>query len=326
MSTPPLQLDPPIIGESRDTVELRRLVMRVADTDATVLVTGESGCGKELVARNLHSLSRRRRGPFVAVNCAALNPGVLESELFGHGKGSFTGAVHSHAGLFEQAEAGTLLLDEIGEIAPFIQAKLLRVLQDREVRRMGGTSTRNIDVRIVAATNANLDEKVRSGAFRTDLFYRLNVVEILVSPLRKHTTDILDLVHHFFRRRRRPFPEVPEATQELFVRYAWPGNVRELENELERLLALHPDIREITPCMLSDRLRQTDRAAALDVNLFYDTPLPKAVGYLEENLLRKTLEKTNWNKSQSARELGLSRQGLLKKIKRYGITRENENG
>jgi transcriptional regulator with PAS, ATPase and Fis domain len=317
------RLDPPIVGSSPATRDLRESVLRLADTPSSVLVTGESGTGKELIARNLHTCSRRAGRPFVPVNCAALNPGVLESELFGHGKGSFTGAIHSYAGLFEQAEGGTLFLDEIGEIPLFVQAKLLRVLQDREIRRMGTAQVRRVDVRIVSATNVDLEERIENGSFRLDLFYRLNVFTLRVPALRERVSEIPELVDHFFA--ARGFPRrmpIGEEALALFSRYAWPGNVRELENEIERIAVLHPRAAGIEPHMLSDRITQRPVSETVDVHLLYDSPLPRAVGYLEESLVRKTLASTNWNKTQTARRLGLSRQGLLKKIKRYGIEKD----
>ena len=318
-----IKLDPPIVGSSPAIRDLRESILRLADTPSNVLVTGESGTGKELIARNLHTCSRRAGRPFVPVNCAALNPGVLESELFGHGKGSFTGAVHSYAGLFEQAEGGTLFLDEIGEIPLFVQAKLLRVLQDREIRRMGTAHARRVDVRVVSATNADLDERIENGGFRLDLLYRLNVFTLRVPPLRERVTEIPELVDHFLE--ARGFPRrmpIDEEALALFSRYSWPGNVRELENEVERIAVLHPKAARIEAHMLSDRITHRARAETVDVHLLYDSPLPRAVGYLEESLVRKTLAVTNWNKTQTARRLGVSRQGLLKKIKRYRIVRD----
>jgi two-component system response regulator HupR/HoxA len=285
LRTPPSKLDPPIVGTSPATEKLVRLIGLLSRTDVSVLVTGESGTGKELVARNLHTCGGRSGKPFVAVNCAALNPGVLESELFGHGRGSFTGAVSNHSGLFEQADGGTLFLDEIGELPLFVQAKLLRVLQDGCVRGVGSKRSRPVDVRVLSATNSDLERAVREGTFRKDVV-------------------------------------VTYETREALLKYHWPGNVRELHNELERLVALYPDYHDIAPAMLSSRITRRCSDEPFDVRLLNDGPLPQAVGYLEESLLRKTLEQTNWNKSKSARKLGLSRQGLLKKIKRYGIVRE----
>ena len=321
MANPPFGFDPPIVGSSPAAEGLRDLVMTLFGSDVSVLVTGESGVGKEVLARNLHRFSRRRDRPFVTINCAALSPGILESELFGHSRGAFTGAVRSHAGLFEQADRGTLFLDEIGEIPPFIQAKLLRALQEREVRRMGEGGVRRVDVRVISATNADLTRMVEDGTFRKDLFYRINVIEAEVRPLRERTEDIADLVAHFYRRRGTEPPELTEEALHLLSRYPWPGNIRELENELERLTALNESPAQITPGMFSARVTEVAAGTRLDVKVLYDAPLSNAVSYLELNLLEKALIQTNWNKSQTARQLGLSRQGLLKKIKRYGIRR-----
>jgi transcriptional regulator with PAS, ATPase and Fis domain len=321
MTTPPFGFDPPIVGSSPAADRLRDLVMTLAASDVSVLITGESGVGKEVLARNLHRFSRRRDQSFVSINCAALSPGILESELFGHSRGAFTGAVRSHAGLFEQADRGTLFLDEIGEIPPFIQAKLLRALQEREVRRMGEGGVRRVDVRVISATNADLTRMVEDGAFRKDLFYRINVIETEVRPLRERTEDIGDLVEHFYGRRDAAAPVLSDDARGLLCRYSWPGNIRELENELERLIALYDAPARISPGMFSSRVTEEVAGTRLDVKVLYDAPLSSAVSYLERNLLEKTLMQTNWNKSQTARQLGLSRQGLLKKIKRYGIRR-----
>ncbi len=289
------------------------------------MITGESGTGKELIARNLHGLSERFDRPFVAVNCAALATGILESELFGHGKGAFTGAIAAHAGLFEQANGGTLFLDEIGEVPGSIQAKLLRVLQDREVRRMGTATTRYVDVRVVSATNADIEKRIDDGTFRLDLFYRLNVLSIRVPSLRERMADIPELIDHFFALRGIPARRLDPDAVECLSRYRWPGNIRELDNEIERISVLYPRSAVVMAEMLSDRVARKCAAGTFDVGLLCESPLPRAVGYLEENLVRKMLAKNNWNKSKSARELGLSRQGLLKKIKRYGIEPESSN-
>lgn len=322
MDTPPSRFEPPLIGSSGPAARLRDLVLTLSASDVSVLITGESGVGKEVLARNLHRFSLRRKQPFVPVNCAALSPGILESELFGHSRGAFTGAIRARAGFFEQANGGTLFLDEIAEIPPHVQAKLLRALQEREVRRMGEGSVRRVDVRVLSATNNNVAQMVEAGTFRKDLFYRINVIEIRVQPLRERPEDVIDLIHHFYSRRGMPTPDLTEETRKLLSRYTWPGNVRELENELERMVALYGVKTRTTPDMFSRRLTEEVSDTRLDLKVFYDAPLSRAVSYLEENLLKKTLIQTNWNKSQTARQLGLSRQGLLKKIKRYGIQRE----
>jgi transcriptional regulator with PAS, ATPase and Fis domain len=298
------------------------MVLTLSASDVSVLITGDSGVGKEVLARNLHRFSTRGEHPFVPVNCAALSPGILESELFGHSRGAFTGAIQSRAGFFELAHNGTLFLDEIAEIPLHLQAKLLRVLQEREVRRMGEGSARRVNVRLLSATNRDISKMVEQGGFRKDLFYRINVVEIGIQPLKERPEDVEDLIRYFYRRRALTEPDLTEETRKLLCRYTWPGNIRELQNEFERMIALYGVTPRITPDMFSDRLTEEVGGTELDVKIFYDAPLSRAVGYLEENLLKKTLIQTNWNKTQTARRLGLSRQGLLKKIKRYGIQRE----
>lgn len=231
-----------LVGQSPGMREVFRLVERVADTDSTVLLLGESGTGKELVARALHFNSRRRFAPFVPVNCAALPENLLESELFGHRKGSFTGAINDKVGLFQEADGGTLFLDEIGSMPPLLQSRLLRVLQDREVRRVGDTTAVHVNVRVIAATNEDLREKIKTGEFREDLFYRLNVIALALPPLRDHPEDVPLLVAHFLKtkthpRQKRPF-QVSQAAMAVLCVHSWPGNVRELENALERACVL----------------------------------------------------------------------------------------
>jgi len=321
LNSPPGRFDPPIIGSSVVAERLRDLVLTLSGSDVSVLITGDSGVGKEVLARNLHRFGGRRRQPFVSVNCAALAPGILESELFGHSRGAFTGAVREHAGLFEQANGGTLFLDEIGEMPAFIQAKLLRVLQEGEVRRMGEGDVRRVDVRVLSATNANLARMVATGTFRKDLYYRINVVEARIPPLRVRPDDVFDLVAHFFDRRGVGTPRLDGDARRVLRAYSWPGNVRELENELERLVALHGVPPVITPDMFSERVTDEAGGTRFDVSVLCEAPLSHAVSHLEANLLKKALIQSNWNKSKTARHLGLSRQGLLKKIKRYGISR-----
>lgn len=313
----------PIVGSSIATRTIKAQIGRLASSTASILITGESGVGKDLVARELHAKSARRDKPFIEINCAALSPGILESELFGHGRGAFTGAVRSHAGFFEQAQGGTLFLDEIGEMPAPMQAKLLRVLQNRHVRRMGEAVVRPVQFRLISATNSDLEAGIESGAFRLDLLYRINVVEIAIPPLRERTEDIADILAHFYRLRRWPVPALSPAVRERLYRYPWPGNVREIENEVERLVTLYEDHSRIETAMLSPRIsKYRNGDEPLDIRLLYEAPLSQAVCELEQDILKRALECTDWNKSRTARKLGLSRQGLLKKIKRYGIARQ----
>ena len=283
-----------------------------ADSDATVLVLGESGTGKEKIARLLHERSPRAAGPFVATHLAALAEGVLESELFGHERGAFTGAAARHLGRFEQAQGGTLFLDEIGEIDARTQVKLLRVLQERAVVRVGGTQDVKVDVRLVAATNRDLEAEVAAGRFRADLYYRLNVVRIRLPPLRERRDDIVPLLAHFLAqfaaRYRRPAVELPPDLLQALAGYAWPGNVRELENVAERLVVVGPD-----------RVRADEFRAA-------NTELPEGdvdlVAWLErheEALLRRALGRAAGNKASAARSLGISREALRYKLAKYGL-------
>jgi transcriptional regulator with GAF, ATPase, and Fis domain len=229
-----------IIGNSQRIQDVIKFIEKIADTNSTVLVTGESGTGKELVAKTIHYNSSRSRKPFVPLNCAAIPKDILESELFGHEKGAFTGAVSTRIGRFELANNGTLFLDEIGELAPALQVKLLRVLQEKEFERVGGIKTIKVDVRIIAATNRDLEKAVTEGAFREDLFYRLNVLPLHLPPLRKMKEDVPLLVEHFFgeisKKKKREAPKISEETMNILENYKWPGNVRELENLVERLI------------------------------------------------------------------------------------------
>ena len=268
----PHRFDPPIVGESPAAQRLRDLVQTLAGSDVTVLITGDSGTGKEVLARNLHRLGRRFSQPFVSVNCAALAPGILESELFGHDRGAFTGAVRSHAGLFEEANGGTIFLDEIGEIPPYIQAKLLRVLQEGEVRRMGEGAVRRVDVRLITATNADLADMITEGSFRKDLFYRINVVEARVPALRERRGDVIALVAHFFATRGLGAPAIPEETARILMAYSWPGNIRELENEVERIMAL-TRLPGSSPRTCCRRAMVESADATLDVPMLCEAPL-----------------------------------------------------
>ena len=312
-------LDTAIIGTSPPMQELLEMIGYVAPTEATVLITGESGTGKELVAEALHRNSARRDKPFVKVNCAALAETLLESELFGHEKGAFTGADRRREGKFVQADGGTLFLDEIGETSAAMQVKLLRVLQEQELQRVGGEATVRVDVRILAATNRDLQEEVRRSAFREDLYYRLNVVMLTVPPLRQRGDDIRLLVNHFAGRfaekNRRVLDGITSECMELLLAYPWPGNVRELENAIERgiILMRGTELTEKSlPLTLQNHdLRRRERQTAGDEGE------PSSLFDVEKQAILKTLDETGGNKSEAARRLGITRKTLLNKLNRY---------
>jgi len=306
-----------IVAESPRSAEVLALVRRVAPSRSTVLIQGESGTGKELVARLLHYWSDRVGQPFVAVNCKAFAEGVLESELFGHEKGAFTGALMARAGCFERAARGTLFLDEIGEIGPDFQAKLLRVLQEGEVLRVGGSAPRPVDVRIVCATNRVLREEVAAGRFREDLFFRLNVIPIALTPLRERRADILPLARQFLEREQRETGRAlrfgPEAEAALHG-HAWPGNVRELENAIERAVVLARG-EEITPeDLLLEQLTQRTPPAADS-----DGTLQEALDRAAAARIRAALQTAGGNRVEAARTLGIERTTLYRMMKRLGL-------
>jgi DNA-binding NtrC family response regulator len=307
-----------MLGRSKAMRDVFNLVARVADSDATVLVTGESGTGKELVARSVHSQSERKDGPFVAINCAAVPNELLESELFGHKRGSFTGATHDRRGLFVEANRGTLFLDEVGELPLETQPKLLRALQERKVRPVGGTDEIDFDVRIVAATNRDLETDVESGRFREDLYYRVDVVRIDVPPLRARGSDVLLLAQHFVERfartSGRPLKGVSAPAAERLMAYDWPGNVRELENCMERAVAL-ARFDEITVEDLPKRVREhRENRVVVSVE---DPDELLTLDELERRYIRRVLELVGGNKSQAARVLGLDRRTLYRRLEKY---------
>lgn len=307
-----------IVGNSGKMQEVYGLIGKVAKTDSTILILGESGTGKELVARALHFNSPRQHHAFVAVNCSALPENLLESELFGHKKGSFTGAVQDKAGLFEEAHQGTIFLDEINSMAPPLQTKLLRVLQEREIRRVGDNRSIAVDVRVVAATNEPLQEKISDGSFREDLYYRLAVIPIQMPPLRDRTEDIPLLVNHFLQKntpKDQPSPKVDPGVLECLAEYSWPGNVRELENALERACALCEGNRirktDLPPHILhADGGAKMDRAEPLPVG----TPLDSFIRDQEIRFIQETLDHADGSREQAASLLGVSIATLYRKL------------
>jgi len=319
---PPLAVAPGegelgIIGESPAIERMREQVRRIAPSSGRVLVTGENGAGKELVAIALHALSKRVNGPFVKLNCAAIPKDLLESELFGHERGAFTGAVQAKKGRLEMADGGTLFLDEIGDLALEAQAKLLRAIETGELERVGGTRTARVDVRLVAATNRNLSEAVKSGDFREDLYFRLNVLPIAVPPLRERRTDIARLAAHFLAQfaaaEAKPCPRLADDARQLLEEYHWPGNVRELRNLSERAIVL-VDGETIEAADLLPWLESPSDESE-------DAGLKGKVARSEIDGIRQALETADWNVTQAAAGLGIDRTNLHRKMRKYGITR-----
>jgi nitrogen regulation protein NR(I) len=340
-----------LIGDSGPMQAVYQLIEKIADTDSTVLITGESGTGKELIAKTIHyNNTARAVGPFVPLNCAAIPRDLLESELFGHEKGAFTGAINARMGRFELAQGGTLFLDEVGELDPSLQVKLLRVLQEREFERVGGVKTIKVDVRILAASNKDLEKATKDATFREDLFYRLNVIPLHLPPLRSRADDIPLLTAHFIqefsrKRKRESFTIAPDA-MECLMQYQWPGNVRELENLVERLsiLVSGPVVRVSD---LPEKLRQPGLpfpGAAAAPRMHGDAPhappfpqhapsveigegginLNDMVSSMERQLIRKALERTGGVRSKAAQLLGLNRTTLLEKMKKMGIEMQKQ--
>jgi len=313
-----------IVGASEGMAEVLRQVRKVAPLKTTVLLVGESGTGKELVARALHELSPRASLPFVAVNCGAIPAELIESELFGHVRGAFTDAVRNKKGLFAEADGGTLFLDEVGELPSPLQVKLLRALQEEEIRRVGDTRPEKVDVRVVAATARDLARAVKEGLFREDLFYRLNVVGIRLPPLRERPGDVGALSGHFLAKHARLRPDgpvegfTPEALEAMQA-YRWPGNVRELEHAVERALVLSegPRIREED---LPDEVRAPARGPPPSPPPEGTLSIKQATRAVEEQLIRRALERTGGNRTRAAEILEISYRALLYKIKEYGIS------
>lgn len=313
-----------IVGASEPMHKVHQEIERAAPSRATVLIRGESGVGKELVARAVHFASPRRKGPFVCLNCAALSETLLESELFGHERGAFTGATERKIGKFEAADDGTIMLDEIGEMSPNIQAKFLRVLEGHPYERVGGSEAIKVDVRVIAATNRDLEKDVSVGNFRRDLYFRLHVLEIRVPSLRKRTSDVIELANHFLRRfnietGRRIHGFTPEALDRL-QRYRWPGNVRELKNVIERAVVLaRSDSIDVTDLMLSNLATAGDTAEIVSPLSGYE---PTTLDEVERRHILATLQNTGGNKSRAAKILGIERSTLDRKIRRYEMDSE----
>jgi nitrogen regulation protein NR(I) len=327
-----------LIGDSHGMRKVYELIEKVADTDSTILITGESGTGKELIAKTIHFNSARAQGPFVAVNCAAIPKDLLESELFGHEKGAFTGAVQMRVGRFELANRGTLFFDEIAELDPSLQVKLLRVLQEKEFERVGGSKTIKTDARILAATNTDIEKITKEGKFREDLFYRLNVIPLNIPPLRQRTGDIPLLLDHFVsefaaKRKRKPL-QFAKNVMERLVHYEWTGNVRELENVIERLTILVSrdtvelsDLQEEfrTAAYVSDETESNESDKASDPKRkTVDIPeagvnLNDMLYDMEKNMILQAIEKTEGIRSKAAVLLGLNRTTLIEKMKKMGI-------
>jgi two-component system response regulator HupR/HoxA len=307
-----------LLGAAPAVQRIRALIEKVRDSDAPVFILGESGTGKELAARTIHETGRRRSGQFVAVNCGAIPENLLESELFGHARGSFTGALRDKTGLIEEAAGGTFFLDEIGDLPLALQAKLLRVLEERAIRRVGETRVRTVDVRFISATNKDIDREVALGNFREDLFYRLKIIPLELPPLRERKEDVALLLNHFMdehcRSMRRPRPYFSPRALELLLDYPWPGNVRELQNEVQRCLVIGGDSPVIREDFLSPRVNPDSETYTPASHL-----LSEARSAFEKRFLREALARCGYHRARTAAEIGLTRQGLFKLMKKYSL-------
>ena len=316
-----------IIGSSLPIRQMFELMKKVLDTTTTVLIQGETGTGKELIAKVIHYHGPLKGGPLVAVNCGALPENLLESELFGYVRGAFTGAVSNKKGLFEVADGGTIFLDEISEMSPLMQVKLLRVLQEGEFRPVGGNRNMTVNVRVIASTNRNLGEEVAKGQFREDLYYRINIFQITPPPLRQRKEDILPLANHFLKKytckNNKPIPMLTPQALDLLLRFDWPGNVRELENEMERALAMACG-GSITEDLLSEKILLLRKADDSDESGNGAGKLKETVRRTEKKMIGEILQSYRGNKTQAAKALGLSRQGLTNKIVAYNLAAKPE--
>lgn len=316
-----------LVGQSRRMREVFEMALQVAQSDATILITGESGTGKELLAKAIHQNSLRSKKPFVTINCGAIPETLIESELFGHRKGSFTGAVSDRIGKFEAANEGTVFLDEISELEPSAQVKLLRVLQEREIDKVGHTQPIKVNVRVLAATNRNLRTLVEDGQFREDLFYRLSVIAIDLPPLRERKEDLPLLVDHFIRkycdRYKGPSISLSQAALDILTKYTWPGNVREMENLMERLVVLRKGS-VVLPEHLPGEIRQQKPRVA---NVALELPDEGIdLEEVEKEILLQALQKNHWNQTHAARYLNISRKTLLYRMEKFGMHERDESG
>jgi len=312
-----------IIGRSRPMIELYHLLDKVIDSDSTVLIQGENGTGKELIAKAIHYNSGRKDRRFVVQNCSAFNDNLLDSELFGHKKGAFTGAISDKQGLFEVADGSTFFLDEIGDMSPSLQVKLLRVLQEGTFIPVGDTQPKKVDVRIIAATNRDLKKMVEQGQFREDLYYRINVINIRIPQLHERKEDITLLVDHFLRKQSKGNrAKLRKLSRDCFRRlmeYNWPGNIRELENEIERLVVLAGDEKVIGEELLSSRIRTPLMEEDVAHTTHEPSGLPEAIQALERNMIHEVLKRNHWNKTRAAQELRISRRNLIRKVNKYRL-------
>lgn len=321
-----------IIGKSKRMQQVYHLLSKVSNSESTIMIQGENGTGKEMVAKAIHYNSPRKDSVFIAVNCSAFNDNLLDSELFGHVKGAFTGAIKDKKGFFETANGGTLFLDEIGDTSPSMQVKLLRILQEGTFMPVGGTTPKKVNVRVVCATNKNLKEMIAKGEFREDLYYRINVINVALPSLRERPEDIPVLMDYFLQKRceeaGQPLKTFSKKALEKMLDHTWPGNVRELQNEVERLVVIAGDDKTITPDMLSSRILESGEtsgghshgsSAGYLKGVNTQGSLKDALEELEVIMIREGLKRTGFNKSKLAKELGISRAGLIMKVEKYGL-------
>ncbi len=316
-----------MIGKSKPMQTLYLLLDKIRNSDSTVMINGENGTGKELIAKAVHFNSNRKDYALMTINCSAFNENLLDSELFGHVRGAFTGAVKDKKGLFEAADKGTIFLDEIGDMSPSMQVKLLRVLQEGTILPVGSTGPKKVDVRVLTATNKDLRQMVEDGTFREDLYYRINVINVIVPPLRDRKEDIPLLVDHFLERgckeKSLPKKALAKRALEKVFDYTWPGNIRELENEMERLIVLSGNDNKVAVDLLSPRIKEYGEHTKVQ-GVRVAGRLKDALEELERTMIKDGLKRTNWNKSRLAKELGISRAGLIMKVEKYGLDKRKQ--